>query len=404
MSATSIPATGMLGGADATGTRAGGMLERLALLLVLGFVAAVQVSIVIAEGLLAAAVLLWIVRLLRERERPRVPSFFWPIVAFAVASLISVAYSADPVTSWQPIKKLLLFLVVPLVYGSLRGPRAHTAVDVILSVGAVSAVFGVVQYGVLEYDFLGQRPRGSLGHYMTYSGLLMLVVCAAVGRLVFGSKNRTWSALLMPALVVALAVTFTRSAWVGACVGVGLLFVLKDVRLVGVLLVAVAAAFLLSPDTLASRMASTFDLKDPTNRDRVAMFEIGTAIIKDHPLTGVGPNMIERVYAQYRRSDGVQAVNVHLHNVPLQLAAERGLLALAAWVWLVVALVVGLVRILRAKRDRMLAATGLAAVAAMLSAGMFEHNFGDSEFLMLFLVLVTLPFAVSRPDVASARA
>ena len=26
----------------------------------------------------------------------------------------------------------------------------------------------------------------------------------------------------------------------------------------------------------------------------------------------------------------------------------------------------------------------------MLTAGLFEYNFGDSEFLMLFLVLVTL--------------
>ena len=29
----------------------------------------------------------------------------------------------------------------------------------------------------------------------------------------------------------------------------------------------------------------------------------------------------------------------------------------------------------------------------MLAAGLFEYNFGDSEFLMLFLVLVTLPYA-----------
>ena len=41
----------------------------------------------------------------------------------------------------------------------------------------------------------------------------------------------------------------------------------------------------------------------------------------------------------------------------------------------------------------MLAAAALAAMAAMLAAGLFEYNFGDSEFLMLFLVLVTLPFA-----------
>ena len=32
----------------------------------------------------------------------------------------------------------------------------------------------------------------------------------------------------------------------------------------------------------------------------------------------------------------------------------------------------------------------------MLAAGLFEYNFGDSEFLMLFLVLVTLPYAAER--------
>ena len=33
------------------------------------------------------------------------------------------------------------------------------------------------------------------------------------------------------------------------------------------------------------------------------------------------------------------------------------------------------------------------AVISMLVAGMFEYNFGDSEFLMLFLGLITLPHA-----------
>jgi hypothetical protein len=39
---------------------------------------------------------------------------------------------------------------------------------------------------------------------------------------------------------------------------------------------------------------------------------------------------------------------------------------------------------------------GVAIVAAMIAAGMFEYNFGDSEFLMLFLLLVTLPYAALR--------
>jgi hypothetical protein len=70
---------------------------------------------------------------------------------------------------------------------------------------------------------------------------------------------------------------------------------------------------------------------------------------------------------------------------------------------MIVALAVGLVRLFRAQGDRSLAAGGLAAIAAMLAAGLFEYNFGDSEFLMLFLVLVTLPFAAARQPAGGGR-
>jgi hypothetical protein len=63
-----------------------------------------------------------------------------------------------------------------------------------------------------------------------------------------------------------------------------------------------------------------------------------------------------------------------------------------------------LFRLFRRDPGRVLPATALAAVAAMLAAGMFEYNFGDSEFLMLFLVLVTLPFAALRTDGAAPPA
>ena len=48
--------------------------------------------------------------------------------------------------------------------------------------------------------------------------------------------------------------------------------------------------------------------------------------------------MVERRYAEYRGPDAVNEVNPHLHNVPLQIAAERGLPALAVWLWFIVAL------------------------------------------------------------------
>ena len=41
---------------------------------------------------------------------------------------------------------------------------------------------------MLHYDNLGQRPQGTLGHYMTYSGLLMLVIGTALARVLFGPR------------------------------------------------------------------------------------------------------------------------------------------------------------------------------------------------------------------------
>ena len=77
-------------------------------------------------------------------------------------------------------------------------------------------------------------------------------------------------------------------------------------------------------------------------------------------------------------------------------AAERGIPALLLWLWFVGSALVDLRKLFQRTRHRVLAATAIGAVVAMLTAGLFEYNFGDSEFLMLFLILVTLPFAAER--------
>jgi O-antigen ligase len=387
------------------------VLERVTGGLLLGFVGALQISIALAQILLAVMLVSWVALRIQDRTRPAAPPFFVPLLAFAGLTLLSTAFSVDPMGSLIDSKQLLLLAIVPAVYDIARGSRASTAIDVIISVGAASAVFGIVQYGLLHYDNLGQRPQGTLTHYMTYSGVLMLAICVATSRLVFGTRDRIWPALIMPALVVALALTFTRNAWIGGCVAVGLLFVLKDFRLTALLPVVLAALFVVAPDGLVNRLTSTFDAQDPANQDRFAMIEIGARIVADRPLTGVGPNMVPVVYDQYRPDYAVNIVNPHLHNVALQIAAERGLPALAAWVWFVIALVVSLFRMFRQApgsvrrgdpdQQRVLSAAALASTAAMLAAGLFEYNFGDSEFLMLFLVLITLPFAVTRQADAS---
>jgi len=377
-------------------------LEKVAVALLFGFVASLQVSIAAADILLSAMLVCWVAMLVADRRRPAAPAFFIPLAAYGAMTLISSLFSSDRMTSLIDSKQLVLLAIVPAVYEIARGKRAATVIDVIVSVGAASAAFGIIQYGLLHYDNLGQRPLGTMSHYMTYSGLLMLVICTAVARLVFGSRNRIWPALVMPALVVALSLTLSRNAWIGACVAVGLLFVLKDFRLAALLPVILAVVVVVAPEGLVNRFTQTFDAQDPSNLDRFAMIEIGAKMVRDHPLVGVGPNMVPRLYEQYRPDYAINKVNPHLHNVPLQIAAERGLPALAIWIWLIGGLTVGLFRLFRRQQDKILAATALAAVVAMLAAGLFEYNFGDSEFLMLFLVLVTLPFAAARSDGATA--
>ena len=370
-------------------------LERATFGLLLAFIASLQLSIAAANVLLAATGVCWMALLARGALRPAAPPFFVPLMAYAGITLLSALFSLDPVTSLVDSRQLLLFAVVPIVYTLAPGDRAPLAVTVVISVGAISAAMGLVQYALLHYDTLGRRPDGALTHYMTYSGTLMLAVCATAAHLVFSPRNRTWPALVMPALVVALALTLTRSAWVGASVAVALLFVQRDFRLMAVLPVAVALVFAVAPDTLSRRMLSIVDLQDPSNRDRVAMLRAGAAMIADDPLTGVGPDMIPRVYEAYRTPDAVNPKTPHLHNVPLQIAAERGIPALAVWLWFIGSCALHLAR-RRRSGDRTLVAMGLAVLAATLAAGLFEYNFGDSEFLMLFLVLVTLPFAAAR--------
>jgi O-antigen ligase len=369
-------------------------LQRIGYVGLLAFVSALQFSIAVANVFLGLSLLMWLLLTIAAR-RIEVPRFFYALAAYAAATLVSAAFSDDPNASFVDSKQLVLFLVVPMVYELARGPRALFVVQAIITVGALSALYGIFQFGVLQYDNLGQRPQGALGHYMTYSGLLMLVTCAAAARILF-TRERTWPSLMMPALLVILGLTFTRSALVGACAGMAFLLLLKDLRLMAVMPVLAALFFVLAPPQVTSRFMSMFDARDPTRVDRVTMLKVGARMVQSSPLVGVGPTRVGPRYLEFLDPSEPDRVNPHLHNVPMQIAAERGLPALAAWLCTIAILIFDMVRRLKVPETRFLAASALGCIVAMFAAGMAEYNFGDSEFLMLFLVLMALPYA-ARP-------
>jgi hypothetical protein len=225
-------------------------LEQAAYWSLLGFVAALQVSIAASNILLAVSAILWLALVSTRRERIDAPAMFMPLAAYAVLSLVAAIFSIDPEKSIVDSKQLLLFAIVPIAYRLFRGTRSLVAVDVVISVAALSAAIGIIQFGILKWDDLNQRPQGALGMYMTYSGQLMLVACLAVARVLFSHRERTWALLVLPALVVALATTASRNAWVGACTGIAILLLMRDLRLIGLLPVVAAVFIALAPAQL----------------------------------------------------------------------------------------------------------------------------------------------------------
>ena len=254
------------------------------------FVFALPLSIAVSQILLTALAAVWLAARAAGADRSPAPAFFTPLLAYAAWTLaVSVPFSLAPATSLIESREVLLFLVAPIVLFFARGERARTVVTVALAAGAVNAVAGIVQYGILQYDNLGQRPSGSMGHYMTYAGLLMLMLCAALSRLLFDARDRAGALVVLPALSVALVVTLTRSAWIGAAAAAGLLLVLRDRRLLALAPVAAVVFVAVAPAQVTDRLYSTFDLRNPTNRDRLAMLTAGAGMVGDHPLTGIGP-------------------------------------------------------------------------------------------------------------------
>lgn len=411
-------------------------LGRAFLALSLLWALAMPLSIAVSETALWCATAAWCANWLRkeltqEGQVPEPPPrgpvgdvfalIGTPLMAFWGVSVVSALASRDPVQSLWELRDVFLFAAPLVTVLAYRHPRPRELGLRLFGAGVLGAiVLGLAGtlFAAQRGEFPGPyRPDGTLGHYMTYAGALMLAVPLLLT--IHRGMAGLWHRLLALGALMVVGLTMTRSAWIGSAVALAVYGVLRWVPgrapqprrrpgtwaawgvplLVGVVVVAVVLLSLAGTEALYERGASIFSLDNPTNRDRLAMAATGLRIIQAHPLVGIGPGLMERVYPAWRVDWAVKADNPHLHNNALQIAAERGLLGLAAWLWLMAALGVGAWRVLRYAgpfgEGGPEARAALAALAAFLVMGLFEYNFSDSEVLLILLYAVTLPFAAS---------
>ena len=258
------------------------------------------ISIAISQIFLSLAIFAFILdRSLTKQKSIFFPPIKLPLLFFVLTTALSWLLSPDLAFGLPPIKKLWLFVIILLVVNYFSEKRTVLAYQALFTVGIVACVFAFVQYIFPSLGSVQGRITGFMGHWMTLSGGLMLVFTTLVGyTLNVSSKRRSFWLLACFFLGTTLILTLTRSVWIASSVGLLTAFWLRfSLQKVLILLGGGIILFLLSaPESVQKRLESIWDLNDPSNYARLAIWETGLKMIKDNPWFGVGPQQVSKVF------------------------------------------------------------------------------------------------------------
>ncbi len=246
------------------------------------------------------------------------------------------------------------------------------------------------------------RATGSLydSHALgTYLSMLIPFLVMFLYKRDLAVRLRVACGVLFGLALVALVVTYSRSAWLGTAFSTGLcvlvLLAWRE-RYVGKsLLVVLIAAVVSGPLLLSKVFARLFDAPTDLLLVRFEQFPIAWAIWRENFLFGAGAgNYMVRM----------EAVNTNwalpepVHNVMLFIGAELGLLGVIAYYGLV-AVVLARFWALARRRDEPWCRVAVAAFAGMLAYvfdGMSNPIFREPTIYMFFWISVAVATALSR--------
>ena len=377
------------------------------------------------------------------------PPIKLPLLLYCLATINSVLWAEHPEAGGFALRKLVLFVILLLsVNVVVSGRHLSGLLRGMFFVSAVAGLVGIAQF-IIQYDRVLRyyhnrvyfymtltRTHGFMGHWMNFGGQQMLVFSAllafvllsgditgsppqreeglrgggyqdqlSINDLLAPSSFRRgiarWLYWLVLAVVgTSLVLNFTRGVWLGCMVAT--LYVLARWKphtlwAVPVLLVVVLLA---GPSLIRRRVWLAFHPKeDPALALRLEMWQTGLRMVREHPWVGVGPDSIPLVYMKYLPPGTIPILGYHdhLHDNALQMAAERGLPCLIAWLWFMLALGWHILRIRRRlSSGRWVADAAFAAWLAFVAEGFFEFNFGTTPVLMVFLFVMSTPFIAER--------
>jgi putative inorganic carbon (hco3(-)) transporter len=384
--------------------------EKLAFVTLAACVSLMAVSIAASQILLAVALFASIPILKRTgRFLSSIRPILMPLLVFSIWTMVATLASPNAMTGVIISKKFLLFLIVPLVPLLVRGEKRLTWIyRAVLAVACISSLLGVGQFLLNPHRDLMHRISGFMGHWMTYSGLLMIaLVLLAAYALSAGWRSYAYVIPAAAIMILALILSQTRNAWMGTVAGISVLILVRRPRAFAGFIVLILVLYFVSPASIKHRFTSGLDPKDANTRNRIELYQTSVRIIRDHPWLGVGPQNVKTEALKWRgQNEFPDWMYMHMHNNILQIASATGITGLTLWFWLMIRFAWDALRIFRwsnsrsvdieagLRKEALVASSAAIGVwVALAVAGVFEYNFGDSEVLMLFLFMMSAPYA-----------
>lgn len=347
--------------------------------------------LVTAAGVLAYAV----PRLLGEErpERGRGPGVLeWALAGYLALYAAQSSYSDDfghalenVVFFYVPFA--LLFALVARVPWTPRLARQCVGMLVVLALALVGV--GFVEYAT-RHLFLNPKVIASnqLEDYFRvnslffdpniYGRFLAIVMILLGAWLIWARRQREvlGVTLLLAVLWAGLVLTFSQSSFAALLIGLVVLGAMRwsvrwALRLSAVAL-AVAIAFVaLAPGALHLELGDSKSA-DKATSGRYDLIKGGVSLFTDAPIAGQGSGSFAREYRRAEHVSPERAASAS-HTIPVTVAAEQGLLGLAAYLALMAAALWRLFRRARGTPER-------AAVAAAFTA-LVAHTMMYAAFL-----------------------
>lgn len=354
---------------------------------------------------------------------------------YGFVGFISLFYAADPARSENALVQYAKdgLILMTVVFTLRRRASLHAAVWALVLAGLFMGTLTVYQQltGTFENDYggfakaevkniVGQvsdfRVAGPVGATNFYAMILVVLVPLAWDRL-WQEKSWTLRLLSLWCLVVcvlSIIFTFSRGGFLALCL-VGLFIMIHQSARPRRILLAVALLALLLPVLPANyteRLVTTLDLfsgdsNDARNetsfRGRTSEVVVAWRIFTDHPIWGVGLKNYKYYYQDYAQPLGwdKRREERSAHNLFLEIAAETGLVGLAAFGAIVGNAFYGLRRAGRSltqqgRYNEAGIAWALAVgLAGYLASSFFLHGAYPRYFWLLIGIALALPQIVA---------